>query len=245
MAVKLRWMTATFAGVLLAQGAMASITEVDYFSLAGTELIDFEGLPGGTAPGVNYDALIDLDGATFGERFDGQTLGFNGNSDVLSGTPAGGSLSLVAGDPNQNLNIFEHSGSNVLTGLGPLEFPDFNAIGEGAVSILFDNDQSEFGFLSVGGNLGGATFEFWGRDGSLIDTLTPMGLGTDFFGFTTTDGLQTIAGISIWNLDPAGIGFDDIVFDVPGIQVPEPSSLFLVALGLLGGAYVRRQGGVV
>ncbi|MEM9385947.1 MAG: PEP-CTERM sorting domain-containing protein [Pseudomonadota bacterium] len=240
MAVLPQSMTATLVCTLLTQGALASITEVDYFSLAGTELIDFEGLIGGGAPGTNYDDLIDLDGATFGERFNGQTLGFNGFSDVLSGTPMGGSLSLVAGDSNQNLNIFERSGSNVLTGLGPLGFPDFDAIGEGAVSVLFDNDQSEFGFLSVGGNLGGATFEFWARDGSLIDTLTPMGLDTDFFGFTTADGLATIAGISIWNLDPAGIGFDDIVFDVPGIQVPEPSSLLLVAVGVLGAAYARR-----
>jgi len=43
-------------------------------------------------------------------------------------------------------------------------FPDSEAIGEGAVAILFDNDQSEFGFYSFGGNLGSldsARFEFW------------------------------------------------------------------------------------
>lgn len=220
------------------------INQVDYFSLSGTALIDFEGLAGGSAPGTNYDGIIDLVGASFGERFDGQTLSYSDNSDVIGGTPTGG-LSLITGAAGQNLNIVSYStGGNVISGLGQLGFPDFNAIGEGAIAILFDNDQSEFGFQSVGGDLGSATFDFWARDGSFIASISPTNLGTDYFGFSREGGIQDIAGISIWNTDLGGIGFNDIIFDVPGdddpVQVPEPGSLALLAVGLLIGGGIGR-----
>ncbi len=236
-----------FLGIL---GAFASSTqaapvnEIDYFSITVGEIIDFEGIGGGGAPGTNYDGLLDLGGATFGERFNGQTLSISGNSDVVSGLPAGGSLSLIAGAANANLNIFNRGGvdGNVLTGLGFLGFPDFNAIGEGAVAILFDNDQSQFGFQSVGGNLGAAFFSFFSRDGSLIDTISPTGLGTDFFGFSREGGIKDIAGISIYNTDPAGIGFNDVIFDVPGtVSVANPGILWLFASAIFGFGVVSRR----
>lgn len=230
-------------GLMSIGAANAAIIEVDYFALSGTVLIDFESVAGGGAPGTNYDGIIDLDGASFGERFAGQTLGASGNSDTLSGAPIGGGLTLLAGAAGQNLNIFDRApDGNVLAGLGPLGFPDPNAIGEGAVTILFDNDQSEFGFQSVGGNLGDATFDFWARDGSLLGSINPMGLGVDFFGFMSDS--QNIAGISIWNTDPAGIGFDDIIFDVPGdppTATPEPGILAIFAIGLAGFGLARRK----
>jgi hypothetical protein len=229
-----------FLACLLSGTTQAAIIEVDYFSLTGNVLIDFEDLAGGGAPGTNYDDIIDLDGVSIGERFSGQVLGVSGNSDTLSGAPAG-SLSLVAGTANQNLNIFNNGsvGGNVLTGLGPQGFPNFDAIGEGAVALLFDRDQSEFGFESVGGNLGDATFEFWARDGSLLGSLTPTGLGTDFFGFQSDS--RNIGGISIWNTDPAGIGFNDVIFDVPGEPVPAPASIALFGLGIVSLAWSRRK----
>lgn len=252
-------------GVVLAFGAFgmyataaeaAPINEVDYFSLTVGQTIDFDSIAGGPAPGTNYDNLLNFGGILIGERFAGQTLSFIGNSDSLSGSPTG-PLTVIAGAPNQNLAIAESpidgAFTNALTGIGPLGFPDFNGIGEGSVAILFDNDQSQFGFQSVGGNLGTANFDFFARDGSLIQTLTPTNLTSNSFGFEREGGLNDIAGISIWNTDFGGIGFDNIIFDIPGNDVPggdvpgdipdddpvatpvsEPTTLGLLAVGMIG-----------
>jgi hypothetical protein len=225
---------------MVATSAVAApINEVSYGSIAVGQTIDFEGL----APGTNYDSVLNFGGVKIGERFAGQTLSSSGNSDVLGGTPSS-PLNVIAGATGKNVTIFDFFGTNVLAGLGPTGFPNFNAIGEGAIAILFDNDQSAFGFESVGGNLGDANFDFFARDGSLIGSLTPTGLGTDLFGFSREGGVNDIAGISIWNTDQAGIGFDNIIFDVPGnnVAVPAPATFGLLGIGLFGlGVLSRRQ----
>ena len=232
----------------------APINEVDYFSLAVGQTIDFESIAGGPPPGTNYDGILNFGGVLIGERFAGQTLSFSGNSDVLSGSPTG-PLSLVVGTPGQNVAILsipaEGVPTNAVVGLGRLGFPNPLAIGEGAVAILFDNDQSQFGFQSLGGNLGSANFDFFRRDGSLIQALTPTRLGSNSFGFEREGSINDIAGISIWNTDPGGIAFDNIIFDIPGDDVPvdepvatpvsEPATLGLLAIGLVGLRFACRR----
>ena len=200
-------------------------------------------------PGTNHDAIFESNGADFGERFAGQSNTPSGNFDVLSGSPTG-TLSLAVGAAGQNLNIFigsDTAGSQVLTGLGPLGFPSFDAIGEGSFAVLFDFNQSEFGFDLVGGNGGNAFVNFFGRDGSLISAVTLSGLSTQSYAFLREGGVKDIAGISIHNNDLAGIGFDNLRHDVPGVSgpgipVPEASTILLLGAGLVGlVAWRRRQ----
>lgn len=224
----------------------AQVTQLDYASLTGGELIGFDDIAGGAAPGTNYDGVFVSNGVAFGERFAGQTVVDVGGFDRLDGAPVGG-LSLVAGAAGRNLNVFVNGSSQVLTGLGSAGFPQFDAIGEGAFAMIFSSDQSEFGFQLVGGDGGSATIDFFARNGSLIDSVVVGSLANSFYGFSRDGGVNDIAGISIWSNDAAGIGFDNLKHDVasnvpPPSAIPEPSTyaLMLAGLGVLGWGARRR-----
>jgi PEP-CTERM motif/VPDSG-CTERM motif len=230
--------------VLVSLASADPINQVSYASLTGTQTITFDDVTGGGAPGTNYDAIFESGNTAFAERFVGQTRSTSGNFDTLSGTPSG-PLALQVGAPGQNLNVFINGASQVLTGLGPLGFPDFDAIGEGSFALLFDFDQSEFGFELVGGDGGSAFVDFFTRDGSLINSITLGGLSSAFYGFSREGGVKDIAGISIYNTDAAGIGFDNLKHDVAGVPdgatVPEPSTFALLGLGLGALVFWRRR----
>lgn len=220
------------------------VNMVPYASLTGTGLIDFEDLTHVGGAGQNFDSIFESAGTDFAERFVGQTLSYSGNFDVLTQTPSG-LLKLQVGAPGQNLDLLDYTpGGNVLTGLGIRGFPDYDAIGEGAFSMLFDYDQSEFGFRVVGGNAGTATIDFYRRNGTLIDSVGMTNLGDGYYGFSREAGITDIAGVSIYNLDGGGVGFDDIKHSRQGVTGhPTPdagSTLALLSFGIAALASLRR-----
>ena len=218
------------------------INQVTPTTLTLAEVITFDDVPGGPSPGTNYDGILALNGASFAEHFAGQLVTHN-SGDVLSGLPDG-PLTLQAGDPSENLNVYLYNGTtNVLDGLGKTreDFPVERTIGEGAFAVLFQHDQAVLGFDLVGGNIGQAFVSFFRRDGSLIEDITLSGLSNQSYGFARDGGLWDIAGFSVYNNDPAGIALDNLRFNAPATSVPEPSTLLLVAAGLFGVAALRRQ----
>lgn len=234
---------ASMAAALVGAGAAAAapINAIDPSLLTGNEVATFDDVAGGPAPGTNYDGVFVSGGAGFAERFAGQTRTTSGVFDVLSGAPSSG-LALQVGAPGQNLNIFTHNGSQVLTGLGPVGFPGFDAIGEGSFAVLFSTDQSEFGFDLVGGDGGTAFVNFYRRDGSLIDAISLGGLSDKSYAFARDGGLLDIAGISIHNDDGGGIGFDNLRFNVKSnVNVPEPGALALAGMALAAAGVVSRR----
>lgn len=209
----------------------ATINQVNPDELTVTGLTTFEDLAGGAPPGTNYDAIFDSNGANFAERFVGQTLSFDQGFDKLSGVPTD-ELTLQTGNPEPSLNLFandETLNSNALAGIGLVGATENSPVGEGSLAILFNSDQSEFGFDLVGGDGGSATVDFFRRDGFLVDTIVLDGLNNTSYGFSR-DGVKDIAGFSIYNLDDAGIGFDNLRNDVSGVANLPPVSEVLPIL---------------
>src|SRR5687767_7873244 len=179
------------AAALLGFVATSNATIISDSTITGTVTNTFAGLPGGSVAGT-----ISQTGATYGERFAGQTLGTIGSMpgftfDTLSGTPTGPLSVLANAVVTNNIGI-----------LGNSIYGDLNAqVGEGALSVLLGLDTDVFGFDVVGAeSVGGSLLaQFFGRSGVLLGSLS-MTAANSFFGFRATAG-ERIAGVSLTNTD--------------------------------------------
>lgn len=184
---------------------------VDPESLNLPRIITFEDVRSGMGPGHLISDVLEMDGAVFGERFAGQSVSPAGNHDEITGD-ALNPLTVMPGDRWQNLSVVFLEGNNILNGYGVAGFPKRHAQGEGAISFLFDADQSALSFQIRGGEDGTARAIFLSRDGQVIDSLELRQTGEHPFGFVRRSGAADIAGVLFTNTDPQGLALDNLRF---------------------------------
>ncbi len=152
-------------------------------------------------------------GISFGQMLVGQTQSEINGFDVITGTPTGPVTIDETTDAAVGVNILPFLGT-IIDGLGSVGFPDPAAIGDGAVTVLYDQSQSVVAFDVVGANGGEMTIQFFNRAGMLLDTITVFGVMPNTYVFG--NGGTTIAAMTITNTDPGGLGFDNFIFTPNG-----------------------------
>lgn len=192
----------------------APVCLVNPDSLVLPQIITFDDQQSGAGPGFHIDDILPLAGATFGERFAGQEVQARGSHDMIIGD-AFAPLTMMPGAKGQNIATVHFSGQTVLNGYGAAGFPKRDGQGEGAIAVLFDNDQSALAFDLRGGEAGAALVSFYRRDGSLIGEVQVQPTGEFGVGFLRTGGAADIAGIVVTNSDPQGIAIDTLRFGKP------------------------------
>ena len=210
--------------------------------IAGAGRITFSEKPQGTQNPVyaaaDYGGGLGSPTVSFGGFFTGQSLG------TASTCPAGAALTgCVVGTPTGTLSLSATAprafittdngfpSSPTLSGS-----PQFN----GPIALLFDRDVAgvglEGGFFNA---IGGTAITAFARNGTIIGSVSNLITGIEFLGLVTNDGANGIAGLlfSLVGSEPAGFNIDNVRFgaqgqvEVPGGQVPLPSSALLLLLG--------------
>jgi hypothetical protein len=194
-----------------------------------------------TLPAFSAPVVVDLSGATtgtfingigadFATAFIGQT--YNG-SYGLSGLPTG-PLTL---NPIRTLEVAYWS---------PSVSPGSNSIlpepgNMGPLSIWLEGNLADsitwtMGFADSNNPI---SIAFYDINGNVVNAISPNLLSG--YNVYTFSGLGVFAGLSIFNnTDPAGLRYQNFSYNqVTGI--PEPTTLLLLGLGLLGVAGVRRK----
>lgn len=237
---------------MTAVSAEAAVIRVPSASfVAGAGVITFDG--SGTNPSYNpsdYGGGVGSPVVQTGGWFLGQSLSATPGVDC----PGGAATACVVGSITGPLTLDPLSPDVFITGDGSNPTspvlsgtPTFN----GPISVWFDTDQFgvgfDGGFFNAAGSTGIRAFD---RAGNILGTVSNMGLGIEFLGLVTDNGLAQIAGVqlTLTGAEPAGFAIDNLRFGrvgqvvVPG-AIPEPATWMqlIAGFGLVGAALRLRR----
>lgn len=213
--------------VCFSTGPQAQVVEfTDYWPLRErlSTLADFEdfGVPTGTRSRVDYNGRLVLSGLSISERLTGQSLrivtGAGGPFDAVTGSPSL-PLTLMSGQPWENLALRRQGRNVVLYGSGKSDQNGRIRLGESSIAMLFEHDQAAIGMrvfsldTMPGRRFTDTLVKFYDRQGSLLKEITLSLFGRPtYVGFQTIDGASNIAAIVVTTTNPGGVGLDDIIY---------------------------------
>lgn len=244
-----------FMGLALAvssAGAEAAVIRVPSASfVAGAGVITFSnyGAVNPTYTPADYGGGAGSPTVKTGGWFVGQSLSGNPGVDC----PGGAASACVVGTPTGPLALDLGSPNVFVTGDGANPTspvlsgsPTFN----GPIAIWFDTDQYgvgfDGGFFDAVGSTGIRAFD---RAGNVLGTVSNTGLGIEFLGLVTNNGLAQIAGVelTLTGSEPAGFAIDNLRFGkvgdvvVPGVPEPATWLQMIAGFGLVGAAMRYRK----
>lgn len=239
------------ASIVLSLGSVAAqattISQIPASAfVAGAGQITFGEVPLGTSNPVYtpslYGGAAGSPTVTFGGYFVGQQLASTDTpacpagaivSGCVLGNPTGGALTI---DPNSPATVTAADNamptSPILSGT-----PLYN----GSIALLFSTPQTGValiaGYFSA---LGSIAITLYDPHGALIGSLANNQVGDEVLALVTNDHSADIGGLlfSVVGAEPGGYDIDNLRFGV-ATGVPEPASLALLVVGLLGLAVLR------